>query len=95
MIAPAPVGTTCASFSCLLRSLTSTQKTRSAGRGDLQSVKQQGDRVAQAGHPLQPRTIQTALGELEAARMAQGGVDHQRHTRNDAYVCEHAAKLPS
>jgi hypothetical protein len=28
-------------------------------------------------------------------REGHGGVDHQRHTRNDAYVCEHAAKLPS
>jgi hypothetical protein len=30
--------------------------------GDLQTVKQLGDRLAQAGHPLKPRTIQTALG---------------------------------
>ena len=29
--------------------------------GDLQTVKQLGDRLAQAGHPLKPRTIQTAL----------------------------------
>jgi len=81
MIAPTPVGTTCASFSCLLRSLTSTQKTRPAGRGDLQSVKQQGDRVARAGHPLKPRTIQTALGELEAAGMAQGSEEGNGRAR--------------
>jgi hypothetical protein len=40
--------------------------------GDLQTVKQLGDRLAQAGHPLKPRTIQTALGELEAAGLAAG-----------------------
>jgi Fe2+ or Zn2+ uptake regulation protein len=40
--------------------------------GELQTVKQLGDRLAQAGHPLKPRTIQTALGELEAAGLAQG-----------------------
>jgi hypothetical protein len=40
--------------------------------GDLQTVKQLGDRLAQAGHPLKPRTIQLALGELEAAGLAQG-----------------------
>jgi hypothetical protein len=39
--------------------------------GDLQTVKQLGDRLAQAGHPLKPRTIQTALGELEAAGLAR------------------------
>jgi hypothetical protein len=81
MIAPTPVGTTGASFGCLLRSLTSTQKTRPAGRGDLQSVKQQGDRVARAGHPLKPRTIQTALGELEAAGMAQGSEEGNGRAR--------------
>jgi hypothetical protein len=31
-----------------------------------------GDRLAQAGHPLKPRTIQTAIGELEAAGLAAG-----------------------
>jgi len=36
--------------------------------GELQTVKQLGDRLAQAGHPLKPRTIQTALSALEAAR---------------------------
>jgi hypothetical protein len=40
--------------------------------GDLQTVKQLGDRLAQAGHPLKPRTIQTALGELEPAGLARG-----------------------
>jgi Fe2+ or Zn2+ uptake regulation protein len=40
--------------------------------GDLQTVKQLGDRLAQAGHPLKPRTIQLALGGLEAAGLEQG-----------------------
>jgi AAA domain len=40
--------------------------------GELQTVKQLGDRLAQAGHPLKPRTIQLALGELEAAGLAAG-----------------------
>jgi AAA domain len=40
--------------------------------GDLQTVKQLGDRLAQAGHTLKPRTIQLALGELEAAGLAAG-----------------------
>jgi AAA domain len=40
--------------------------------GDMQTVKQLGDRLAQAGHPLKPRTIQLALGELEAAGLAAG-----------------------
>jgi len=40
---------------------------RPAGHAD---VKQSGDRLAQAGHPLKPRTIQTALGQLEAAGLA-------------------------
>ena len=40
--------------------------------GDLQTVKQLGDRLAQGGHPLKPRTIQTALGELEAAGLIAG-----------------------
>ena len=34
---------------------------------DPQTVKQLGERLAQAGHALKPRTIQTALGELEPA----------------------------
>jgi hypothetical protein len=40
--------------------------------GDMQTVKQLGDRLAQAGHPLKPRTIQLALGELEEAGLAAG-----------------------
>jgi hypothetical protein len=40
--------------------------------GDLQTVKQLGDRLAEAGHALKPRTIQVALGELEAAGLAAG-----------------------
>jgi hypothetical protein len=40
--------------------------------GAMQTVKQLGDRLAQAGHPLRPRTIQMALGELEAAALAAG-----------------------
>jgi hypothetical protein len=40
--------------------------------GQFQTVKQLGDRLAQAGHPLKPRTIQLALGELEAAGLAAG-----------------------
>jgi hypothetical protein len=40
--------------------------------GDLQTVKQLGDRLAQAGHPLKPRTIQTALGELEGTGLTAG-----------------------
>jgi len=40
--------------------------------GDMQTVKQLGDRLAENGRPLKPRTIQTALGELEAAGLAQG-----------------------
>ena len=42
------------------------------GGGDLQTVKQLGDRLAEAGRPLKPRTIQTALGELQEAGLAQG-----------------------
>jgi hypothetical protein len=42
------------------------------GGGDLQTVKQLGDRLAETGRPLKPRTIQTALGELEAAGLAGG-----------------------
>jgi hypothetical protein len=40
--------------------------------GGFQTVKQLGDRLAEAGHALKPRTIQVALGELEAAGLAQG-----------------------
>jgi hypothetical protein len=40
--------------------------------GEMQTVKHLGDRLAQAGHPLKPRTIQTALGELEAAGWPPG-----------------------
>jgi hypothetical protein len=40
--------------------------------GDMQTVKQLGDRLAQAGHPLKPRTIQLALGELQEAGLAAG-----------------------
>jgi hypothetical protein len=39
---------------------------------DMRMVKQVGVRLAQAGHLLKPRTIQTALGELEAAGLAAG-----------------------
>jgi hypothetical protein len=49
--------------------------------GDLQTVKQLGDRLAQAGHPLKPRTIQTALGELEAAGLAQGSEEGNGRAR--------------
>jgi hypothetical protein len=49
--------------------------------GDLQTVKQLGDRLAQAGHPLKPRTIQTALGELEAAGLAQGTAEGNGRAR--------------
>ena len=40
--------------------------------GDQQTVKQLGDRLAESGRPLKPRTIQTARGELEAAGLARG-----------------------
>jgi hypothetical protein len=49
--------------------------------GDLQTVKQLGDRLAQAGHPLKPRTIQTALGELEAAGLAAGSEEGDDRAR--------------
>jgi hypothetical protein len=49
--------------------------------GDLQTVKQLGDRLAEAGHPLKPRTIQTALGELEAAGLAQGSEEGNGRAR--------------
>jgi AAA domain len=40
--------------------------------GPMQTVKQLGDWTAARGHPLKPRTIQEALGELEAAALAEG-----------------------
>ncbi|HEY2956622.1 MAG TPA: AAA family ATPase [Actinomycetota bacterium] len=40
--------------------------------GPMQTVKQLGDYTAARGHPLKPRTIQEALGELEAAALAEG-----------------------
>jgi hypothetical protein len=49
--------------------------------GDLQTVKQLGDRLAQAGHPLKPRTIQTALGELEAAGLVEGSEEGNGRAR--------------
>jgi AAA domain-containing protein len=49
--------------------------------GDLQTVKQLGDRLAQAGHPLKPRTIQTALGELEGAGLAAGSEEGNGRAR--------------
>jgi hypothetical protein len=49
--------------------------------GDLQTVKQLGDRLARAGHPLKPRTIQTALSELEAAGLAAGSEEGNGRAR--------------
>jgi hypothetical protein len=49
--------------------------------GNMQTVKQLGDRLAQAGHPLKPRTIQTALGELEAAGLAAGSEEGSGRAR--------------
>jgi hypothetical protein len=49
--------------------------------GDLQTVKQLGDRLAEAGHPLKPRTIQLALGELEAAGLAAGSEEGNGRAR--------------
>jgi hypothetical protein len=49
--------------------------------GDLQTVKQLGDRLAQAGHPLKPRTIQLALGELDDAGLAQGSEEGNGRAR--------------
>jgi hypothetical protein len=49
--------------------------------GELQTVKQLGDRLAQAGHPLKPRTIQTALGELEVAGLAAGSEEGNGRAR--------------
>ncbi len=51
------------------------------GGGDLQTVKQLGDRLAQAGHPLRPRTIQTALAELEEAGLAAGSEEGSGRAR--------------
>jgi hypothetical protein len=39
------------------------------------------DRLAQAGHPLKPRTIQTALAELEAAGLARGSEEGNGRAR--------------
>jgi hypothetical protein len=47
----------------------------------MQTVKQLGDRLAQAGHPLKPRTIQTALGELEAAGLVAGSEEGSGRAR--------------
>jgi hypothetical protein len=49
--------------------------------GELQTVKQLGDCLAQAGHPLKPRTIQLALGELEAAGLAAGSEEGNGRAR--------------
>jgi len=49
--------------------------------GELQTVKQLRDRLAQAGHPLKPRTIQTALGELEHAGLAAGSEEGNGRAR--------------
>jgi Fe2+ or Zn2+ uptake regulation protein len=49
--------------------------------GDLQTVKQLGDRLAETGRPLKPRTIQTALGELEAAGLATGSEEGNGRAR--------------
>jgi hypothetical protein len=49
--------------------------------GAMQTVKQLGDRLAQAGHPLKPRTIQTALAELEAIGLAQGSEEGNGRAR--------------
>jgi hypothetical protein len=47
----------------------------------MQTVKQLGDRLAQAGHPLKPRTIRSALGELEAAGLAEGSKEGNGRAR--------------
>jgi hypothetical protein len=49
--------------------------------GDLQTVKQLGDRLAEAGRPLKPRTIQTALGELQEAGLAAGSEEGNGRAR--------------
>jgi hypothetical protein len=51
------------------------------GGGAMQTVKQLGDRLAEAGRALKPRTIQTALGELEAAGLAQGSEEGNGRAR--------------
>jgi hypothetical protein len=40
--------------------------------GPVQTVAQLGDRLAEQGHPLKKRTLQHALGELEAAGLVEG-----------------------
>ncbi|HEV2930904.1 MAG TPA: hypothetical protein VGW74_19655, partial [Propionibacteriaceae bacterium] len=54
---------------------------RPADRWGPPDVKQLGDRLAQGGHPLKPRTIQTALGELEAAGLAAGSEEGSGRAR--------------
>jgi len=49
--------------------------------GDMQTVKQLGDRLAWAGHPRKPRTIQTALGKLEADGLATGSEEGNGRAR--------------
>jgi hypothetical protein len=49
--------------------------------GDMQTVKQLGDRLAEVGHKLKPRTIQLALGELEAAGLAAGSEEGNGRAR--------------
>ena len=66
--------------------------------GELQPVKQLGDWLVQAGHPLKPRTIQTALGELEAAGLAAGSEEGNGrarywvtdHPRTRRFLCDAA-----
>jgi hypothetical protein len=48
----------------------------------MQTVKQLGDRLAQADHSLKPRTIQTALAELEAAGLAAGSEEGNGRARS-------------
>jgi hypothetical protein len=47
----------------------------------MQTVKQLGDRLAESGRPLKPRTIQTALSELEAAGLASGSEEGNGRAR--------------
>jgi hypothetical protein len=49
--------------------------------GGFQTVRQLGDRLAEVGRPLKPRTIQTALGELEAAGLASGSEEGNGRVR--------------
>jgi hypothetical protein len=49
--------------------------------GDFQTVKQLGDRLAEAGRPLKPRTIQTALSELEVGGLASGSEEGNGRVR--------------